>query len=220
MVKFIKFNKSVCGVDLLMNVLYVAPKESVTFYEEIQVADFFQVVFIKRAKGTVTINEKTIDLKDNSIIFISEGQRYFWDVDQSNFDASFLVFQEDFLNEFFSDAYFTFRLLYFYQTSYSLDIIVSEDEQHSFLAKLEEIKHELEFPKSDSVHLVRSILYYLLIQLNRLYADFYELSTAISKENSAYEFRKLVERNIRIKQRVEDYTEWMKMSRISLNKVV
>jgi AraC family transcriptional activator of pobA len=46
------------------------------------------------------------------------------------------------------------------------------------------------------------------------------MGDAISINNSAYKFRKLVEKNIYTKQRVDDYAYMMSMSRVAINKAV
>ncbi len=218
--KHVKFNKSLCGVDLLLNVLRIKYESSIVFSDDVYTTDFFQIVFIKEANGTLLLNDQTITLEDNSIVFITENQRYQWDVDQEKFDATILVFQEDFLNDFFADQYFTYRLLYFYQTDFPLHLNVSERIKNDYLEKLKEIKTDLQHPKSDSVHLIRSILYYLLIQLNRLYSEQHDIASTISNDNLAYQFRKLVEQHIYEKQRIDDYTDILKVSRVTLNKAI
>ena len=124
------------------------------------------------------------------------------------------------MNEFFADSYFTYRLHYFYQTNFPLKIQLPENTFDDYISSLNEVKHELKNPKSDSVHVIRSILYYLLIQLNRTYTKQHNITSAISQDNTAYQFRMLVEKHIKQKQRVEDYTALMQTSRITLNKMV
>jgi len=218
--KHVKFSKSLCGVDLLLNVLHIKNKSSIAFSDGLYTTDFFQIAFIKKGNGTLLLNDQTIFLKDNSIIFISENQQYHWKVDQKKLDATLLVFQEDFLNEFFSDKYFTYRLHYFYQIEFPLHLNVSKNIMDDYLVKLNEIKTDLEHARSDSVHLIRSILYYVLIQLNRLYSEQFNIVSTISNDNLAYEFRKLVEQNIYKKQRIDDYTSLLNVSRITLNKAI
>lgn len=218
--KHIKFNRTICGVEFLLNVLDFKYIDKNELSKGIQSTDFFQIIFIKNASGSLLLNNREIILSDNSIVFISQHQKHHWKVDYDTFDAQILVFQEDFLNEFFADKYFTFRLLYFYQTAYPLEIKVENINLENHLTKLFEIKRELVNPKSDSVHLIRSILYYMLIQLNRTYSEKNNIQSAIAKDNIAYQFRQLVEQFIYSKQRIEDYTRLMNISRITLNKSV
>ena len=218
--KHMKFNKTICGVDFLLNVIDFQSVLVSDLSTETRSADFFQIFFIKQANGYLKLNDDRIDLQPNSIVFISQHQHHSWYVDFSTFQGQFLVFQDAFLNAFFSDQYFTFRLLYFYQTTYPLSIPVDSEFMVTTLEKLKEIKRELVQPKSDSAHLIRSVLYYILIALNRRYSEHNHIELAIGLDNTAYKFRQLVETHIYSKQRIEEYTELMQISRITLNKVV
>src|SRR5690606_34308923 len=71
-----------------------------------------------------------------------------------------------------------------------------------------------------SVHIIRSLIYYLLQKLNRVYAEKYQLSLKNQDTNYAFQFKKLIETNIEHKQRISDYTDLMGISRITLNKSV
>jgi AraC family transcriptional activator of pobA len=216
--KQVKFNKTICGVDFLLNVLKINKDSDVKLEQEFQSADFFQIVFISKGNGNLLLNDQKIELADHAVIFISENQNYKWNIDLAEFDATFLVFQEDFLNEFFADKFFTYRLLYFYQSE--LPTLLNSIGIDAYLFQLADIKKELENPESDSVHLIRSVLYNVLIKLNRIYSKTYEITSAISIDNMAYAFRRLVEKNINTLQRVDDYALLMNTSRISLNAAV
>ena len=103
--KHIKFNKTLCGVDFLLNVIEVDGSKNNIISQELHTADFFQIVFINQAEGNLLLNDQSIRLKDNQVLFISQNQKYQWHVKSEMFKATFLVFQEDFLNDFFSDQF-------------------------------------------------------------------------------------------------------------------
>lgn len=218
--KYIKFNKTLCGVDFLLNVLKFKINNDHLLLEELQAANFFQIIFIKKGKGHLYLNAQKIELKDNMVLFISQNQQHKWAMNQENFEATFLVFQEDFLNEFFSDTHFIYKLLYFYQINFPLYLQVEKNLLDELITKLYEIKVDLKQPKNDSVHLIRSILYYILIKLNRIYANQHQITSPELNKDLAFQFRKSVEKHIYTKQRVDDYVEILGVSRISLNKMV
>ncbi|MDC1105200.1 AraC family transcriptional regulator [Prolixibacteraceae bacterium] len=218
--KHIKFNKTLCGVDFFLNVIEKDITNRAEIHNEPFRADFFQIVFINQGKGDLILNDQSISLKKNQVLFISQHQNYKWILDPEEFHATFLVFQEDFLNDFFSDLYFTYRLHYFYQSKLPLYLQLPDNLKTLFTDQLKEIKTELVAPKPDSVHLIRSILYYILARLNRLYSEKHHISISDMNENMAFQFRRLVEEHIRDKQRIEDYTTLMNISRITLNKAV
>ncbi|MEG0915739.1 MAG: AraC family transcriptional regulator [Myroides sp.] len=134
-------------------------------------------------------------------------------------DFTILVFQEDFLNDFFSDKLFTYRLLYFYQLKYPLHMKVDESLMERYCSLLTEIKSELVRTKVDSVHIIRSLIYYLLQKLNREYSEKHNLSMEYNN-SEAFQFKRLIEIHINEKQRITDYTEMLKVNRATLNKAV
>lgn len=89
-----------------------------------------------------------------------------------------------------------------------------------YCEQLTEIKTELIATKADSVHIIRFLLYYLLQKLNRQYAQAHDLSIESSPHNYAIEFKRLLEVHIKEKQRINDYTDLLNISRITLNKAV
>jgi AraC family transcriptional activator of pobA len=220
LMRTIHFNKTECGVDFLLNVLpHEQIKESyidTDFYN----TDYFEILFFRKAAGTVVLNNQKFDISDHCIVFISAFQKRQWQMNGDLMEFTSLVFQEDFLNEFFADKLFTYRLLYFYQFEYPLVMTIKAQEMSKACDILTEIKAELLTVRPDSAHIIRSQLYYLLQTLNRMYASQHNLSLDSAGHNRAYEFKKLLEIHIREKQRVNDYTEMLGISRITLNKAV
>lgn len=216
----IKFHKTDCGVDFLLNVLTSEQIISSYVNTEFYNTDYFEIVFFKKAKGTLSLNQEIIKIDDNSIAFISAFQKRQWNLDPVGLIFTTLVFQEDFLNDFFADKLFTYKLLYFYQYGKPLILKTSLPELTKSCDLLQEIKTELVATKPDSVHIIRSLLYYLLQTLNRQFAKLNNLSLDKADHNYAYQFKKLMEDHICRKQRVSDYAVLLGISRISLNKVV
>lgn len=207
-------------MDFLLNVLPSDEVKESYLTEETYNTDYFEIVFITSAIGSVTINQQKIALKDNSVVFISPFQKRKWDLVEKGLEFKILAFQEDFLNDFFADKLFTFRLLYFYQLDYPLLMEIDKNSFKKYCEQLTEIKIELTATKADSVHIIRSLLYYLLQKLNRQYALANDLTIESSTNNYAFEFKRLLEVHIKEKQRVNDYSDLLNISRITLNKAV
>jgi len=216
----INFNKTECGVHFLLNVLPGDQvKESYT-HTDVYNTDYFEILFFKKAEGSVILNSEKLEISNNSIIFISAFQKRQWDLSGQHMEFTSLIFQEDFLNEFFADKLFTYRLLYFYQLQHPLKMAVTSQQMSKSCEILTEIKTELVSVRPDSAHIIRSQLYYLLQTLNRQYSSQNNLSTGQADTNYAYQFKRLLETHIRQKQRINDYTEMLGISRVSLNKGV
>ncbi|TDE00547.1 helix-turn-helix domain-containing protein [Flavobacterium sandaracinum] len=216
----LNFHKTECGVDFLLNVLTAEEVRQNYLSNEIFNTDFFEIIFFKKGNGHLILNHQKIEIKDHTIVFISPFQKRQLFLNPNNLEFTALVFQEEFLNDFFSDKLFTYRLLYFYQLEFPLIVQVEKESIDRYCVLLSEIKAELLKTKADSVHIIRSLIYYLLQKLNREYAEKHNLSLKKNNNNYAFLFKRLIEIYIKKKQRVNEYSELLGISRISLNKVV
>lgn len=153
---------------------------------QIILKSFFSRKVVVNLRSTI----KKINVEDNSIIFISPFQKRQWKLDAEDFDFTVLAFKEDFLNEFFSDKLFTYRLSYFYQLEFPLNMQVEKENIDMYCVLLSEIKAELRKTRIDSVHIIRSLIYYLLQKLNRVYAEKHQLSLKNQDTNYAFQFKK------------------------------
>jgi len=214
----IEFKNRPCGTELPMNVGTLSEMPLPLHKGGLHNTDFFEVIIFTKASGLLILDQTKIPLKDQMIIFISPFQKQQWFIDLAQLEAKYLIFQEDFLNEFFSDQLFTYRLQYFYQQQYPFYLMASDPLIQKLDVILGEIMYELRHYRNDSAHLIRSLLYFLLIKLNRDYSLAYQLDTETQINNYAYQFKRLLEKYIREKQRIEDYADLIGISRITLNK--
>ena len=154
------------------------------------------------------------------VLVISPFQLQEWHVDLDKLDYTFLIFQEEFINNFLSDKYFMYRLLYCYQHDYPTFFDMSREEMAPLLSQLLQMKKELRNPIADSYHMIVACLYQFLLLLNRFYANRFDLPFDPPLNNYAYQYKELLEKNISEKTRVADYAEMMNISRVTLNKAV
>lgn len=215
--KNIKFDKTECGVDFLINILFSHQLKENYFSKEPYITDYFEIVFIKKGNGTLILNQFEIPLSDDMVVFISANQRRQWQANYRDLDLTVVIFQDNFLNDFFSDHLFTYKMLYFYQYDIVPKLYLEPTVFDQFIDKFVEIKFELKEVRPDSAHIIRAILYYTLQSLNRLYAKEHQLSLHKVDNNCAFIFKQLVETHIKEKQRVNEYAELLNISRIALN---
>lgn len=98
-------------------------------------------------------------------------------------------------------------------------LCVSEKDMQKYTLLLDEIKQELKRSITDSEQILRSLLFYLLLQINRSYAFANDLPFKKAENNYAFQFRMLME-HIKSLQRVNEYADLMGITRITLNKAV
>lgn len=215
-----RYTKTSCGVDFLLNTADSSEKVPWFHFSDRYQTDFFEFYFFRHANGWMILNGERIELHDGMLQIISPYQHQEWHCDDLHMDYTFLVFQEEFINSFFSDKYFMYRLLYCYQNDTPTYFDITDEESAPLLALLKEMKGELRNPVADSYQMILAFLYEFLLKLNRLYAHRFNLPFAPPQNNYAYQYKQLLETNICKKNRVDDYAEMMNLSRVTLNKAV
>ena len=219
-ISLLKYSKSSCGVDFLLNTAESSEKTGWFNLDKRYKTDFFEFYFFRKAEGYMLLAGRKIILHPNMVLVISPFQLQEWHVDLDKLDYTFLIFQEEFINNFLSDKYFMYRLLYCYQHDYPTFFDMSTEEMAPLLSQLLQMKKELRNPIADSYHMIAACLYQFLLLLNRFYANRFDLPFDPPLNNYAYQYKELLEKNISEKTRVADYAEMMNISRVTLNKAV
>jgi len=178
---------------------------------------FYEIYFITKGHGTFIIEDSTIPYQSGTIIFIPPNRRREWNI-ESETDAYCILFEEEFIGQFFNDSLFVYRFQYFYSYSTTYHLNTTSAEFGSYIEKVKEIKSEINNLQSDSEHLLRSILYYLLIILNRRYIEQNKVKGELFQNIEVLKFIQLIDKNFKEKHLVEDYTQMLGISKTYLNK--
>lgn len=216
----VPFSKTRCGVDFYINTGESKDICGVLTEHRTFKTDFFSFYFFRRANGYVLLNFRKIELRDDMVLLLSPHQQQEWHVDEAELDYTFLIFREDFMRTFIADKFFVYRLLYYYQTATPPYLLAAPEELAEYMRLLGKIKQELLHPVADTYNLIVSVLYYLLVVINRAYAKTYRLPVEVPKNNYAFQFKDLLEKHIHTVQRVQEYADMLRVSRITLNNSV
>lgn len=216
----VPFSKTRCGVDFYINTGESKDICGVLTEHRTFKTDFFSFYFFRRANGYVLLNFRKIELRDDMVLLLSPHQQQEWHADEAELDYTFLIFREDFMRTFIADKFFVYRLLYYYQTDTPPYLFAAPEELAEYMRLLGKIKQELLHPVADTYNLIVSVLYYLLVVINRAYAKTYRLPVEVPKNNYAFQFKDLLEKHIRDMQRVQEYADILRVSRITLNNSV
>ena len=216
----VPFNKTQCGVDFYINTGESKDICGVLTEHKAFKTDFFSFYFFRRANGYLLLNFRKVELRDGMVLLLSPHQQQEWHVNEVELDYTFLIFREDFMRTFIADKFFVYRLLYYYQTDTPPYLFAAPEELAEYMRLLGKIKQELLHPVADTYNLIVSVLYYLLVVINRAYAKTYRLPVEVPKNNYAFQFKDLLEKHIRDMQRVQEYADILRVSRITLNNSV
>ncbi|MBE9462037.1 helix-turn-helix domain-containing protein [Dyadobacter subterraneus] len=206
------------GLELLLDIGHIETLKHYVLDSTLHQVSFYEIIFIQEGSGTFTLDENKMSIAPRAIIFISPGQVRRWEIEEK-VKGYTLFFDKDFLHLFFSDELFLYRLQYFHQYLHPAEMHIAERSFGKCLALLQEIEQEFEQIQNDSNHLIRSILYQLLIVLNRYYADVYDVQRDTYIQPDFYRFRSLLEKRFLQDQTVETYSKMLNVSPGYLNKI-
>ncbi|WP_298417758.1 AraC family transcriptional regulator [uncultured Kordia sp.] len=214
------FEKEKYGFELLMDLHKFEENEAVYFESEIHITNFFEVFIFEEATGDIELGGHNIKVTNKTLFFISPYQKKKCVIDTKNIKGFHLVFQNDFLSDFFEDKLLAYRMQYFYNAQYPQSLQVSSIEYELIKFILSEITSEIQNFQNDSTHIIRSLLYFFLSKINRLYSKQYNLSSETQGNSIVYKFKEALELHIRSVHTVDEYCTLLHITRHQLNSIV
>lgn len=206
------------GSELLLDIGRIETLKNYVLNSTLHQLSFYEIIFITEGSGTLALDENKVSIQPKTIIFTSPGQVRRWEIEQQ-VKGYTLFFEKDFLHLFFSDELFLYRFQYFHQYSHPAEMQIDEQSFRKCLQLVQEIEQEFGQIRNDSNHMIRSILYQLLIVLNRYYAGAYNVQPDTYVHADFYRFRSLLEKRFLQDQTVESYTRMLNVSPGFLNKI-
>jgi len=179
---------------------------------------FYEILLIEKGKGTFSLDENRMAIEPGTIIFTSPGQVRRWDIKQPVRGYT-LFFEKDFLNLFFTDDLFLFRFQFFHQYSTPTNMKMTAKPFQQVLKLASSIEEEFRQLQKDSTHLLRAVLYQLLVILDRHYAASYKVKSDTQIHPVFFRFRSFIEKEFRTHRHVSTYSQLLKISSVQLNKI-
>jgi len=211
------FEKRKYGFELLMDLHRFENNPNVFFESKPHTCDFFEIMIFQNASGSIDLNGRSLEVTANSFFFICPFQNKSCQIPTDNLKGFHLVFQNDFLSDFFDDKLFAYRMQYFYNSQQPQYFKTNSEDYKVVQFALNQIIAEINNYQDDSAHIIRSLLYYALAKLNRLYSKFYSISPNTQSNSRIHKFKELLELNIRTLHSVNDYCKLLNTDRHKLN---
>lgn len=213
----LNFERQKYGQELLIDTTHTS--EFLLEGEASILPNFYTIACLTEAQGEMLIAEQRINLVNNMMLFIPFGQLV--NIQKAEFiEGYFLFFEKEFLDVFFHEQNFVYKFAFFHSPNNPLFIECHHDILKTFYDIIKEVHHEIRNLRSDSEHIIRSLLYYFLVKANRLYAESHHLSdTQILNNEYLISFKALLERDVRQHSNVQFYADSLKISRTYLNKL-
>jgi len=218
MIKCYHFLPRKYGRELLLDIGRIETLKNFVLDDTPHQISFYEVLFIEKGKGSFSLDDNKTILTPGTVIFTSPGQVRRWNVQQA-VSGYTLFFEKDFLNLFFADELFLYRFQYFHQYSRPTGMRMPGDATPQALILFRGIEEEFNHLQNDSNHLLRALLYQLLVVLNRCYAATYNIQSDTYVHPDFFRFRALLEKEYMAHHRVANYTRMLRVSSTHLNKL-
>jgi AraC family transcriptional activator of pobA len=177
---------------------------------------FYDIILITRGRGTFWLDATPFRVRPNTVICTTPGQIRNWDVPK--LDGMCLFFPALFLEEFFNDASFLYRLPFFHGRPGEAARELAPTAARRLRARMSAMRGEIVRLKRDSVHLLRASLYETLITLARAYAPSDEAGER-SASPLALRYRDAVQRQATKQHSVAQYARDLAVSPGHLNSI-
>jgi AraC-like DNA-binding protein len=213
--KRLNFETRKYGKELLIDAVDEA---GIDLVDDELVLAFYAILFVKVGDGRYQQDLFDFPLGSHQVIFIRPGQLN--RVAEVTLDRCHLiVFESGFLDEFFVDQNFIHRFQCFHSLDKPpcLELPAATFDKYYELAR--DIKGEIEQLSPDSPHILRSLIYYLLIKLDQHYAERYGVLRSNHADARILEFQRQLFAHVHENLSVTDYAEKLQVSRVHLNQL-
>ncbi len=216
MVKKYELDKTKYGDELLVDLV---PVEMIEPYlrDITHSLAFYEIMLISKGTGVAFIDDKTYPIQKNAVFFLSPGQVRKWEINKMPGGYS-LIFEEEFLLSFFNDPAFVEYLPYFNAEVGSI-LMASKEEYKELMNYMENIKYEISLKERDA-HMLRALLYQMLIFLKRKYAERHPGTEKKKMNRYIYRFVQLVNNDFKEQHSVRYYAHKLNITSSHLNDMV
>ena len=211
----IKFQRDKYGDELLVDVVTLDAIRKSRGFQEVLRQSFYGVMLTTGGFGEVEVDGVSCSASKGLVAFARPG-----DVctvkEDNGLTALELIFERDFLLSFFNDPHFIDSLPYFTHRRPSPYLMLDEAMYNKIVGLFVEI--QIEIAHDRSVHLLRALLYEVLVLLQR--AVPVESDVPISVESRVVRFQELVNEYFATETGVNFYAEKLCVSPNYLNRIV
>lgn len=213
-----KFHKTKYGESLLLDVVSLDSIRKHIDKHPVHTLTYYDITFITKGFGSLSIGNNQYSLKEGDVLFSKPKDIRAWD--KTNLPQGYaLIFEEEFLLSFFNDSSFLQNLSYFNRKRTSARINISQIKNR-IDSLIQNIIEEINNIQSKDKHILRALLYEMLVLLNREYLDFYPHMNETAQNRHADNFIALADKYFSIHHDTKYYADKLCITPNYLNEVV
>ena len=161
------FHKNKYGSELLIDVVELKYVKKFLAASPVHTLTYYDITFITEGEGSFSIDNRTYEAFPQDVFFSKAGEIRNWDTHHIS-NGYALIFEDEFLSSLFRDSMFV-RHLAFFKPEKSAKLHLSDELYTRVLQVLHNIKMEIDSNKQNDVHVLRALLYEVLMLLERAY---------------------------------------------------
>lgn len=179
---------------------------------------FYEILFLTGGNGFVDLDGVSTEVRPRRLCFTAPGEIRRWRLNQAP-QGYAVLFDGDFLREFFSDARLLDELLFFGNPGACAFLDLDAPEFIRVLSIVEAMHRELGAPSDVSDHILRALLYQLLVEVGR-HRPPSPVERRASRGALPARFHALVNVHFRERKQVAQYAEVLGVTANHLNQAV
>ena len=195
------FYKNKYGSELLVDVVELKYVKKFLAESAIHTLNYYDVTFITEGKGTFSVDNQTYEVTPCDVLFSKPGEIRNWD----------------------KDSLFVQHLSFFQLESFSSRLHLPDELYARILQILHHIKMEIDSYQQNDVHVLRALLYEVLMLLDRAYLKMTSIEEGRSREasnNHVSKFMNLVNIHSKEQHSVQYYADKLCITSNYLNEMV
>lgn len=216
MIKHYEFFRRKYGDELLIDFIHLETLEKYIISGDPHTLSYYDITLIQEGAGNFYLDDKAFTIAGNDIYFSMPGQVRRWGINKVP-TGLVLIFEEAFLCDFFNDRRFIQNLAYFSPARKSPTLKINKEEYKILEGLMLQIESEIACFKENDKHLLRAILYQVLIWLNRQYVTTYGAGESLAQNRHIPAFVDLVEKEFINIRSVSYYADQLSITANHLN---
>lgn len=185
------FFKTKYGSELLIDVVELKYVKKFLRENPTHTLTYYDITFITEGEGSFSIDNQDYVAAPRDVIFSQPGEMRNWDIENIA-NGYALIFEDKFLSAVFKDSLFVQHLSFFSFGMHSFCIHLPDELYIRLLQLLKDIKTEIDTYRQNDVHVLRALLYEILMLLDRTYRKMIPAGS-VNKEGSNAYIRKFIE---------------------------
>ena len=216
------FYKNKYGSELLVDVVELKYVKRFLAKNTVHTLTYYDITFITEGEGSFSIDNQTYAATPRDVVFSKPGEIRNWDT-QCIVNGYALIFEEEFLSSLFKDSLFVQHLSFFEMGRTSSKLHLPAELYTRILQTLHNIKMEIDSYQQNDVHVLRALLYEVLMLLNRAYLQMNSTGEERGKESAithVSKFVNLVSAHSKEQHSVQYYADKLCITPNYLNEII